>query len=84
MVIVRRRLHVEAFLRQRTLTDEERQRITRSPTVVQEREYHLILSKKADGSQALVERFNQGLKAIRADGTYKSILDALNNGAYDE
>jgi hypothetical protein len=38
---------------------EERSRITHAPTVLQERQYHLILSKRAQGSGALLARFSK-------------------------
>lgn len=74
---------VGRYYQQMTLSPEERQRITYSSTVLQEREYHLILSRKAKGSQALLERFNQGLAIIRSNGTYAQIINSLRNGAYD-
>lgn len=74
---------VGRYYQQMTLSPEERQRITYSSTVLQEREYHLILSKRAKGSPALMERFNQGLAIIRSNGTYARIISSLRNGAYD-
>jgi polar amino acid transport system substrate-binding protein len=75
---------VGRYYQQQTLSAEERDRITHAPTIVQERQYHLILSKKAAGSGALIARFNEGLRAIKADGTYARIIKALETGAYDE
>lgn len=75
---------VGRYYQQQTLSAEERDRITHAPTIVQERQYHLILSKKAVGSGALITRFNEGLRAIKADGTYARIIKALETGAYDK
>ena len=67
-----------------TLSPEQRDRITYSPTVLQERKYHLILSKKIQENKKLLARFNQGLAAIIANGTYVKILKDLENGEYDK
>lgn len=75
---------VGRYYQQMTLTPTQRARITASPTVVQERQYHLILSRQAAGSQAFIERFDEGLRAIRANGTYARIMDGLQKGSYDE
>lgn len=67
-----------------TLSPGEQNRITYSPTVVQERSYHLILSRKNENSKRFVDRFNEGLSIIKSNGTYASIIDNLVNGAYDQ
>lgn len=70
------------FLRA-TLSREERRRITYSPTIIQERRYHLILSKKHPASKRLLELFNDGLDQIRKNGMYDQILKQLEDGFYD-
>lgn len=66
-----------------TLSPEDRDKITFSKTVLQERRYHVILSKVPDGNKALIQLFNKGLSIIRANGTYDAIINALDRGAYD-
>ena len=66
-----------------TLSPEDREKITHSKTVLQERRYHVILSKVLEGNKALILLFNKGLAIIRANGTYDAITKALDSGAYD-
>lgn len=67
-----------------TLSPEQREKITYSTTVLQERRYHLILSKKREDNLRYLTLFNQGLAAIRENGTYDRIMEALDRGAYDK
>lgn len=66
-----------------SLTVAEQAQVTYSDTILQTRKYHLILSKKVDANIRYLELFNQGLKTIRANGTYKGIIGALQRGEYD-
>ncbi len=66
-----------------TLSPEDREKITYSKTVLQERKYHVILSKVPKGNKELIALFNKGLAIIRANGTYDAIAKALDSGAYD-
>ena len=66
-----------------TLSPEDREKITYSGTVLQERRYHVILSKVPERNSALIPLFNKGLATIRANGTYDAIIRALDSGAYD-
>lgn len=67
-----------------TLSPDQRGRITYSKTVLQERRYHLILSKKHPDNAKYLKLFNQGLLLIRENGVYDRILKALDRGDYDK
>lgn len=67
-----------------TLAPEARSQITYANTIVQERNYHLILSKKVEVNKQLLKRFNNGLKMIRDSGQYAQIIEKLKKGAYDK
>lgn len=66
-----------------TFSPEQRQRITYSKTVLQERKYHLILSKKLEINRKLVTLFNKGLSIIIKSGKYAEIIGNLDRGGYD-
>ena len=66
-----------------TLSPEDMEKITYSQTVLQERRYHVILSKVPEGNSALITAFNKGLAIIRANGIYDAIIQDLDSGAYD-
>lgn len=65
------------------LSDEERSRITFSPTVVQERKYSLILSRQVPQNRRLLQLFNEGLHLIRSNGRYAELHKELEQGKYD-
>jgi len=67
-----------------TLSPDQRSKITYSKTVLQERRYHLILSKKRKDNIRYLELFNRGLFLIRKNGVYDRIIEALDRGAYDK
>jgi polar amino acid transport system substrate-binding protein len=71
------------YLARTTLTPEELAQITYSPTVIQKREYRLMLSRERPESEQLLELFNRGLKEIRENGTYDRIMKQLSEGYYD-
>lgn len=75
---------VGRFYIQTVLSEEERQRISSHPKVTQVRRYHLLLLKKIDENRELMLLFNQGLAAIRANGTYERLLTDLYVGRYDQ
>jgi len=66
-----------------TLSPEDREKITYAKTVLQERRYHVILSKVPKSNRALIILFNKGLATIRANGVYESIIKSLDSGGYD-
>ncbi len=74
---------VGEYLIRTTLTESEQSRITVSPTIIQTREYALILSKDVPENVLFLKRFNRGLSMLRDSGDYQIMLDALKNGAYD-
>lgn len=70
------------FLKE-SLSPQERDRITFSPTVIQERKYHLILSKRVVENRRFLQLFNQGLRQIRESGLYDALYQNLDQGKYD-
>ncbi len=64
------------------LSPAEQAQITWSPHPLSRQEYHLIISRKLPRAQAIVDRFNQGLEALRADGTYDRLWKQLEAGGY--
>ncbi len=74
---------VGEYLIRTTLTESEQSKITVSPTIIQTREYALILSKNVPENASLLQRFNRGLSMLRDSGEYQKMLDALKNGEYD-
>lgn len=72
----------EYFLRT-SLSAEQRNRITASPTVIDTLHYHLILNRKNPDNEQLTELFNQGLQIIKNNGVYDALLHHLHNGDYD-
>lgn len=71
------------YLMRTSLTFGERRRITRSPTPVESRHYHLILSKAHPDTPRLLRRFNRGLARLKASGRYDRMWQDLNRGFYD-
>lgn len=43
---------------------------------------HLLFSRKVPGNDILVEKFNQGLEDMKADGEYERLFDNLLQGYY--
>jgi polar amino acid transport system substrate-binding protein len=77
-------LEVGKYYQRTTLSSEERDRITFAKTVIQQRQYHLILSKKREANKHRIELFNEGLSRLRATGRYEEILKAMGRGEYDQ
>ncbi|WED22579.1 transporter substrate-binding domain-containing protein [Vibrio sp. JC009] len=65
------------------LTAEQREKITFSPTVMQTKPCHIILSNQIPQNEKFKALFNQGLKNIKANGTYQRLQENLENGVYD-
>ncbi len=59
------------------LTVDEVEQITYSPTILDSRKYHLILSRNVDGNIRNLEAFNRGLQIIKENGTYDRIISEL-------
>ncbi len=64
-----------------TLPPRERDLITYSDTILQKRNYHLILSKRRPESKSLIGLFNKGLSLIRKNGRYQKIIENLERGS---
>jgi len=62
------------------ISPEQKRRISRSNNIIEERAYHLILSRKYKGSERLIKEFNRGLKKIKKSGTYNHILNEFDAG----
>ncbi len=75
---------VGKYYQRTSLTKKERAKITYSPTVLQLRQYHLILSKTVPENERFIELFNQGLAIIKASGRYYQIISAMDAGEYDK
>lgn len=74
---------VARYYLQTNLSEDERLQITHSPTILSARKYHLILSKNFDQAEQYIDRFNEGLGIIKANGLYDKILLDLLHGKYD-
>jgi len=70
-------LNVGNQLLNTTLDQAQKELITYSPTVIDTREFHLIISKSISAGSEVVSKFNRGLKIIRESGLYKEILSRL-------
>ncbi|WP_413701965.1 hypothetical protein ACLKMH_10825 [Psychromonas sp. KJ10-10] len=75
--------HVARYFTKNNLTAEQREQIIFSPTVMETRRYHIILSNRIPENNKFKELFNQGLKNIKANGTYDKIQQNLQQGLYD-
>jgi polar amino acid transport system substrate-binding protein len=62
------------------ISPEQRRRIARSKNIIEERAYHLILSRKHKWSERLIKEFNRGLKKIKMNGKYDHILNEFDAG----
>jgi polar amino acid transport system substrate-binding protein len=75
--------NVAQYLLRTSLTQYERSQITFSPTVLQKREYHVILTKRLEKNKELIQLFNKGLKIIKENGKYYEYFHNLSVGKYD-
>lgn len=76
--------HVGEFLIRTSLTTEQQAQIISSPSVIEERKYYLILTKKIEENKKLMKLFNKGLRIIKENGVYDKLLQDLNDGKYDK
>jgi len=60
----------------------EQKQFSYSPTVIEKRYYHLILSKNVEGNAELMEAFNKGLAQLHRSGRYKQLLSQLRRGNF--
>ncbi|WED20836.1 transporter substrate-binding domain-containing protein [Vibrio sp. JC009] len=74
--------HVGFYYLTKSFSVTEALSFTYSPTVIETRQYHLILSKQKPENQEYIKLFNQGLKKIRANGLYSKLYSRLENGFY--
>jgi len=63
-------------------SNEETSLITNHDKALDAFEYHLILSKKAEGSKDLIEKFNRGLRTMKQSGEYDNFFRNAKNGFY--
>jgi polar amino acid transport system substrate-binding protein len=61
-----------------TFSPEDAALFTHHPKAIHENPMHLLLSRKVAESEAMLERFNDGLRQLKASGRYDQIIaDAL-------
>ena len=65
-----------------TLPPEKVAAITHHINHIHEQPLYLILNKKAPGSKAMLDLFNQGLKKLKAGGKYEQIIADALTGKY--
>jgi polar amino acid transport system substrate-binding protein len=75
--------HVGNYFLRNSLTLDERAKVTFSPTIIQTRTYHLILSKKLNSNKKLIQLFNEGLNKIKIKGKYNELETSFYDGGYD-
>lgn len=66
---------------QKSLSVQQATRLTYHPRVLHAANLHLILSRKVAGNQALMQRFNSGLQAVRDTGQPESANGATGPSA---
>ena len=57
-----------------TFSPEDAALFTHHPKAIHENPLHLLLSKKVAESEAMLERFNNGLRQLKASGRYDQII----------
>jgi polar amino acid transport system substrate-binding protein len=66
-----------------SLSPEEAVLITYSPKKFGESTLHLIMSKNKKQNKYFLDKFNAGLKKLKASGRYQQMLKDLETGKYD-
>ncbi|WP_221075524.1 substrate-binding periplasmic protein [Agarivorans aestuarii] len=61
------------------LSEAETQQITYSETLVEQRHFRLMLSKKHSENQHYLQQFNQGLQKLKTSGRYAELLEQLES-----
>lgn len=74
--------HVGQHFLRNNLTESQREEIAFHPRIVDNRKYHLIISKKSDPDARLVNLFNRGLERIKNNGLYDQVLSDITKGLY--
>ncbi len=67
---------------QDSFTKEQREQITYHKKPILKGPLVLLVSKKIDNAEEIVEWFNSGIEIIRESGNYDSYFENLNNGRY--
>ena len=75
---------VGSFFIRNTLTPQQIAQIAFSPTPLQTRHYHLILTRKDKNNAQLIKLFNLGLAKIKQNGTYQKLVEDFNQGVYEK
>ena len=73
---------VGKFYLERNRSQFDRLNITYSPTKIEPREYHLILSRKYAENKKRIEQFNLGMQKLAESGKLKVLQDRLSKGDY--
>jgi polar amino acid transport system substrate-binding protein len=66
------------------LSKQEAKLLTYHPKKFGASTLHLIMSKNHNRNKYYLEKFNAGLKKMKASGKYQQMLDDLENGKYDQ
>lgn len=66
------------------LPDNEKELIAFHPKAVNEKTYHLILTKAKPANTKLIKDFNMGLKQLKDNGTYDQYLKNSKEGKYEK
>ena len=73
---------VASHLMQTRLSPAQAATVVCSPKLLMQTPICLALTRRSDKSAALIERFNSGLKKLKADGRYEKYMKESRNGDY--
>lgn len=79
-VVIQNQLNAEYHLKRRYNLDPENSVI--GSQVVYKKSYYLLLTRKYAENEALMEKFNEGLKIIKENGLYDSLKHKLDSGRF--
>ncbi|WP_165399050.1 substrate-binding periplasmic protein [Shewanella maritima] len=61
----------------------DKDKITRSDSILSTREFHLILNKANPNNKQFAADFDRGLAIIKQNGVYQDLINKLNRGRYN-
>jgi len=73
---------VAKFYLQSNLSQQEQESISYSPTKIEQRQYHLLLTRAHSNNKQLMEKFNQGIQSLQESGKLARMQQALEAGYY--
>ena len=62
----------------KNLTPEQVALVTHHPKPFRTNSYHLLISRRVENADKLIEIFNAGLKTLRENGRYREILESID------